>query len=88
MDLNSANGTFVNSRRISNHVLSNADVIRIGQHGLKYIDPRPRRKIALDSAGFNDTVVMKTIEDMRRILARENTEILPAQQDAAESGGD
>lgn len=88
MDLNSANGTFVNSRRVSNHVLNHADVIRIGQHGLKYIDPSPRRRLAFDKPSFNETVVMKTIADMRRALARENTAILPAQSETAESGGD
>ncbi len=88
MDLNSVNGTFVNSRRVSNHVLRDADVVRIGQHGLKYLHPAPRRKIELDTASFNETVVMKSVEDMRRLLAREKTEILPSAQDAAKSGAD
>lgn len=88
MDLNSANGTFVNSRRISNHVLKDADVVRIGQHGLKYIDPRPRRRVALVKPSFDETVVMKTLADMRRALARENTAILPSQPEAAERGSD
>jgi hypothetical protein len=37
-DLGSTNGTFVNGVRISKQDLKHGDVIRIGQHELKYID--------------------------------------------------
>ncbi len=75
MDLNSTNGTFVNSRRVSNHVLVHDDVITVGNHRIKFNDPYATRRGSLDGAEFADTVIMKTLEDMRRLLAQENTEI-------------
>ena len=79
MDLNSANGTLVNSRRISNQVLANDDVITLGDYGLKFVDPGARRREAVEGISLDDTVVMMTLEDMRQVLARENTAILPTQ---------
>jgi type II secretory pathway predicted ATPase ExeA len=78
MDLNSTNGTFVNSRRISNHVLIHDDVISLGNHRVKFCDPHAVGRSSLDGAEFADTVIMKTLSDMRKLLAEENTEILPA----------
>ena len=77
MDLNSTNGTYVNSQRISNHVLLHNDIISVGNHGIKFHDPNARDSIKLDGAGLADTVVMKTLRDMRKLLARENTQSLP-----------
>ena len=78
MDLNSTNGTYVNSRRVSNHVLIHDDVITLGHHRIKFLDPHATRRDALDGLEFADTAIMKTLDDMRRLLAQENTEILPA----------
>ncbi|MGB5511545.1 MAG: FHA domain-containing protein, partial [Woeseiaceae bacterium] len=81
MDLNSTNGTFVNSRRVSNHVLVNNDVITVGTFSIKFLDPGARERGTLDGAEFADTSIMKTLADMRSLLARENTELLPAASD-------
>jgi len=78
MDLNSTNGTYVNSRRVSNHVLIHDDVISIGHHRIKFNDPHATQRGTLDGAEFSDTAIMKTLEDMRSLLAQENTAILPA----------
>jgi type II secretory pathway predicted ATPase ExeA len=78
MDLNSTNGTFVNSKRVSNHVLIHEDVITLGHHRIKFHDPHATTRTTLDGIDFADTAIMKTLEDMRRLLAQENTEILPA----------
>jgi type II secretory pathway predicted ATPase ExeA len=78
MDLNSTNGTFVNSRRVSNHVLIHDDVIALGNHRIKFYDPHATRRGALDGSEFADTAIMKTLEDMRNLLAQENTEVLPS----------
>ena len=78
MDLNSTNGTFVNSRRVSNHVLIHDDVITLGNHRIKFNDPHAITRGSLDGSEFADTAIMKTLEDMRKLLAQENTEILPA----------
>ncbi len=78
MDLNSTNGTFVNSKRVSNHVLLHDDVITIGHHRIKFNDPYATQRGALEGDEFADTAIMKTLVDMRRLLAEENTEILPS----------
>ena len=77
MDLNSTNGTFVNSRRASNHVLRNDDVISVGHHTIKFIDPYATTRTQLEGDEFADTTIMKTLEDVRSLLARENTALLP-----------
>lgn len=77
MDLNSTNGTFVNSERVSNHVLMHDDVITIGHHRIKFYDPYATTRGDPDSVDFADTAVMKTLEDMRNLLAQENTALLP-----------
>ena len=88
MDLNSTNGTFVNSKRVSNHVLVHNDVITIGHHRIKFNDPYATKRGSLEGTEFADTVIMKTLEDMRKLLAQENTEILPAvNEDLPTSGG-
>ncbi|MGI9237131.1 MAG: FHA domain-containing protein [Woeseiaceae bacterium] len=78
MDLNSTNGTFVNAKRVSNQVLVHDDVITVGHHKIKYSDPHAKTRLPLDSPDFADTAIMKTLDDVRALLARENTELLPA----------
>ncbi len=78
MDLNSSNGTYVNSKRVSNHVLIHDDVITIGHHRIKFCDPHATTRGTLDGTEFADTAIMKTLEDMRKLLAQENTAILPS----------
>lgn len=83
MDLNSTNGTFVNSRRISNQMMVHDDVITIGNHGLKFTDVHSQERSLVEGDGFNDTVIMKNLQDMRKLLARENTQQLPVPPDSA-----
>jgi general secretion pathway protein A len=78
MDLNSSNGTFVNSKRVSNYVLMHDDVITIGHHHIKFLDSGATSRAGLDDLDFSDTVIMKTMDDMRSLLAEENTTLLPA----------
>lgn len=87
MDLNSSNGTFVNSRRVSNHVLIHDDVITVGHHRIKFDDPHATKRGSLDGNEFVDTVVMKTLDDMRKLLAEENTEMLPVQPENLPTSG-
>ena len=77
MDLNSTNGTFVNSTRVSNYVLMHDDIITIGHHRIKFHDPSATTRQALAGDEFDDTVIMKTLDDMRKLLAQENTALLP-----------
>lgn len=78
MDLNSTNGSFVNSKRVSNHVLIHDDVITVGNHRIKFNDPHATKRGSLEGLEFADTAIMKTLDDMRRLLAQENTEVLPS----------
>jgi len=88
MDLNSTNGTYVNSRRAHNQVLNHEDVISIGNHGIKFHDPAARQRDSLDGTGFDETVVMENLGDMRKLLARQNTQCLPTLSGRASSAGD
>jgi len=88
MDLNSTNGTYINSQRVSNHVLMHDDVISIGNHGIKFYDPNARDSIKLEVAGFDDTAIMHNLRDMRRLLARENTQALPIAAEEASVASD
>lgn len=76
MDLNSSNGTFVNARRVSNYVLENDDVIMVGHHKIKFIDANAARRGSLEGTEFAETIVMKSLVDVRSVLARENTALV------------
>lgn len=78
MDLNSTNGTYVNSRRISNQVLINDDLISLGNHGLRFIDPNASNREEMENIGFAGTSVIRTLRDVRRMLAQENIQASPA----------
>jgi type II secretory pathway predicted ATPase ExeA len=77
MDLNSSNGTYVNSNRVSNHVLIDNDIISIGNHRIKFCDPHAKTRGSVVGHEFTDTAIMKTLDDMRNLLAQENTAMLP-----------
>lgn len=69
VDLNSSNGTFVNSRRIKTQVLRDSDVIQLGDHRIKMIYPRAGVRTDFDDADLADTAKMKNIADARRVKA-------------------
>jgi len=77
MDLNSTNGTIVNSRRVSNHLLVDNDIISVGNHRIKFVDPGAKTREELDGSDYADTAIMKTLDDMRNLLEQENTAELP-----------
>ena len=83
MDLNSSNGTLVNSRRVSNHVLMHNDIISIAQYRIKFYDPHATTRGSLDGAEFANTSIMKTLDDMRKLLAQEDPQSTPATADKA-----
>jgi pSer/pThr/pTyr-binding forkhead associated (FHA) protein/type II secretory pathway predicted ATPase ExeA len=78
MDLNSKNGTFVNSKRVSDLVLIHDDVITLGDHRIKFNDPHATIRGSLEGLESEDTAIMKTLEDMRKLLAQGNTEVIRA----------
>ncbi len=74
MDLNSTNGVIVNSQRITNHFLVHDDVVSIGNHRIKFIDRNATEREELDDERFADTTIMKTLQDMRLLMARQEVE--------------
>jgi general secretion pathway protein A len=77
MDLNSTNGTFVNSRRISNLMMRHDDVVQLGNYRIKFVDPSATERSSLDDPGLSETIVMKSLQDVRQLMADE-TVIVPA----------
>ena len=61
MDMNSTNGTFVNFRRIQQHVLRDNDIIAIGKHRLKFVagvGQQDEDSQAIDVPGASPTLVL------------------------------
>lgn len=87
LDLNSTNGTFVNSRRVSNLVLRHEDVVQLGHHRIKFIDPQATERVPPDEAALAETIVMKNLADVRRLLAEERTAAVDAKDSSAAADG-
>ena len=66
VDLNSTNGTYVNSRRIESVVLHHDDVISLGNHGIKLVAPSYRPAPDTTPPDLADTTTLKTLDDVRR----------------------
>jgi type II secretory pathway predicted ATPase ExeA len=70
LDLNSANGTTVNSVKVNKTILKDGDIISLGHHRLKIEDAPP---ISADMEAIlksPDTLKMKNLIDIRRQRAR------------------
>lgn len=67
LDLNSKNGTFVNSKRIQSHVLRHDDVISIGNHGIKLICPAYKARPVIEGQDLSETAAMRTLPELRRL---------------------
>ena len=68
VDLNSRNGVFVNGKRVKSHVLINSDIVSLGDHRLKFVDPSATRRTSLRGAGWDDTTLAECIKDFRKQL--------------------
>lgn len=70
LDLNSTNGTTVNSTVVQKSILRNNDIIMLGQHRLK-IENVPVISAELDKQiNVTDTIAMQSIGDLRKLRAR------------------
>lgn len=65
VDLNSANGTFVNSVRVNSTILRSDDIISMANHRIKVVDAPEADDQRMSEAGSADTAKMKTLSDMR-----------------------
>ena len=70
VDLKSRNGTYVNDQRIRSHVLINNDIISLGDHRLKFVDPSATRRTSLRGAGWDATTLTQSIRHSRKVLIR------------------
>jgi len=70
LDLKSANGIYVNSHRVRSTVLRHDDVLEIGNHRIKIDHPASRGRAANPDSDPADTSIMKTLADMRRVVAK------------------
>jgi type II secretory pathway predicted ATPase ExeA len=70
LDLKSRNGTYVNGKQVSGQVLIHHDIISLGDHRLKFIDPAARRRTTLKSAGIDETTIARSIEGLRENIAK------------------
>ncbi len=77
LDLNSTNGTFINSCRIQSTELRHEDVISLGNHGIKLICPAYRTRTATEEEHLDDTTKMKTLLDMRRARTQAGRGVTP-----------
>jgi type II secretory pathway predicted ATPase ExeA len=71
VDLKSRNGLYVNGKKVKGHVLINNDIIGLGDHRLKYVDPVATKRTSLKGAGWDDTTLAESIRDFRKSLLRQ-----------------
>ena len=83
VDLNSTNGTFVNSERVYKHVLANEDVITVDQHSMfvaysiEYIDPPMTTHGMADNAEPVDPTIEEALANFENLLVGSDTDLLP-----------
>jgi len=75
-DLNSTNGTTVNSRIVTTTVLRDSDIITLGRHRIK-IENAPAISDEMDElVKVTDTITMQSLDDLRRSRARRTIKML------------
>jgi len=84
-DLKSMNGTCVNSRRVSQKALQHEDVISIGNHRVKYLNPEARYGDVAEEAGLADTAIMRSLQEVRHLFAVDGAGDDTVLQDAGET---
>ena len=69
LDMNSANGTTVNSVKVKKTILKNDDIISLGHHRLKVENAPPISMEMQEILKSPDTLKMKNLIDIRRLRA-------------------
>jgi len=72
LDLNSTNGTIVNSVETPKRILRNNDIISLGQHRLKIENVPAVSQAMAEKIEATDTLTLKNLDDVRRSRARHN----------------
>lgn len=65
VDLNSSNGTFVNSVKVSSTILRSDDIISLANHRIKVVDAPAADDDRMSDVTSTDTATMKTLANMR-----------------------
>lgn len=71
VDMNSRNGIYINNKRIKRYVLTNDDIISLGDHRLKFVDPSATHRSTLRGAGWDDTTIAESIRGARKEMIRQ-----------------
>ena len=71
VDLKSKNGTYVNGKRVVSQALINNDIISIGDHRIKFLDPASTRRTPLRGSQWDETTISKSIDKFRDIVTRQ-----------------
>lgn len=69
-DLKSRNGTWVNGKRITRQGLINNDIITVGDHRIKFIDPAARNRAPVRGSDWDDTTIAKSITHVRDFITK------------------
>lgn len=83
IDLNSTNGTYVNSKHVHNCVLANDDVITVDlhsqfvQYSIKYSDPSATTNGRLGDIESAEAIIAKALADVAELLGKDDTDLLP-----------
>jgi pSer/pThr/pTyr-binding forkhead associated (FHA) protein len=83
VDLNSTNGTFVNSKRVYNHKLIHGDKISIDTHSMfveyriSFSDPAMSARNKSKEIDPEDVVIAKALANFGNVLAKGDTYLLP-----------
>ena len=83
VDLNTTNGTFVNSKRVYNHKLAHGDVITIDLHSMfvtyriRFSDPSRTAHDISKEIDPEDAVIAKALANFGNLLAKGDTYLLP-----------
>jgi len=83
VDLDSTNGTFVNSERVYSRVLADGDVITVDLHSLfvqysiEYTDPTATTRVRLGDIDGVDAVIAKSLNEVAERLGKDDTDFIP-----------
>jgi pSer/pThr/pTyr-binding forkhead associated (FHA) protein len=76
IDLNSTNGTSVNSRMVQKTVLRSNDIITLGHYKMKVENVPALSAEMEEEVQASDTMRMKNLGDLRRARARRTIKVL------------
>lgn len=83
VDLNSSNGTFVNSARVSSTILRSNDIISLADYRIKVLDAPEPGSDQVSAAAASDTSKMKTLDEVRREKQEKQRRLVGQQQSSA-----